>query len=216
MIKEERFSFGISPIGTFQKPMICLWAANILVCPRIHVAHEDVHYAQNDRRMRKMLIFYIDLVLKTSFMGASERVSVHSCIDLSVGCEGNHEPFCQEHQRMRKATRKKPVRKAAARRTTRKAAPRKAAKRKTGRPGVKAWSAAELSMLKKSYKSTTATAIAKRLRRSLSSVKAKIRVLGLSKPKAARKAAPKRKAAAKRRPAKRKAAAKKKPARRKR
>ncbi len=111
---------------------------------------------------------------------------------------------------MRKATRKKPARKAAARKTVRKAAPRKGAKKRTGRSGVKPWSAAELSMLKKSYKATTATAIAKRLRRSLSSVKAKIRVLGLSKPKAARKAAPKRKAAAKRKPAK------KKPARRKR
>jgi len=100
---------------------------------------------------------------------------------------------------MRKATKKKTTR----RKTTRKAAPRKTARqatakrksvrRKAGRPGVKPWSAAELNMLKQAYKTETAVAIAKKLKRTVSSVKAKIRVLGIAKPKSARKAAPRRK-----------------------
>ena len=132
---------------------------------------------------------------------------------------------------MRKATRKKATRKAAPRKTTRKvAAKRKTVRKKVGRPGVKPWSAAEISMLKKAYKTTTATAIARKLRRTVSSVKAKIRVLGVSKPKSARKAAPKRKvrrkatarkpvarkASRKAAPKRKKTAAKRKPARKRR
>ena len=63
------------------------------------------------------------------------------------------------------------------------------------RRGVKLWTRAEVARLKTAYKSTTATAIARELRRSPAAVKAKIRVLGLSKPATRKKAAPKRKAA---------------------
>jgi len=91
---------------------------------------------------------------------------------------------------MRKATPRKPV--------------KKVAKKTTPRRRIKAWTAAETSMLKKSYKSMTTSQIARRLKRSLASVQTKVRILGLSKgrPKKAnvKRTAPKRtfKAATKR------------------
>ena len=80
---------------------------------------------------------------------------------------------------MRKATKK----------TVRKAKAKKPAVRK----GAKAWAAAEVSTLRKAYKTKTATELAKMFRRSVSSVKAKARSLKLKKAKV-KKAAPKRKA----------------------
>jgi len=95
-------------------------------------------------------------------------------------------------------------------RSARKKATRKTTvRRKPGvRKGAKAWTAAETTMLKREYKTHSATEIAKMLRRSVSSVKAKARTLGLKKP-VRRKAAPKKrttpkKAAARKTVAKRK------------
>lgn len=106
----------------------------------------------------------------------------------------------------------------AKKKATKKKATKKVARKKPSktRKGAKLWSAADVSTLRKMYKSNTNTVIARKLRRSVGSVAAKARSLGLKKPvrKAAKKkAAPKRKAA-KRRPAKKKAA-KRKPAKKK-
>lgn len=93
----------------------------------------------------------------------------------------------------------------------RKPAKKKAAKKKAA-PKAKPWTAAQVSMLRKLYKSTLTTAqIAKRLKRTLSAVQAKARALGLkkkvvkkvtkkkvAKKKVAKKKATKRKVAKKR------------------
>lgn len=96
------------------------------------------------------------------------------------------------------------------RRATRKPARRAKAKGPAVRKGPKAWTAAEVTQLRRSYRYKTASELAKILRRSLSSVKAKARALGLRKAKpkrtttkrktvTKRKAAPKRRTAARRR-----------------
>ncbi len=89
----------------------------------------------------------------------------------------------------------------ARRKTTRK----KTTKTARVRKGAKAWAAAEVAMLKRAYKTQSATQIAKTLRRSVSSVKAKARTLGLRKParrRAATKGTTVRRKAAARRPRK--------------
>ena len=68
------------------------------------------------------------------------------------------------------------------RKATKKATTRKPKKKVAVRPGVRAWTAAEVAKLKKMYKTEPATKIAKALKRTLSSVKAKIRTLGIKKP----------------------------------
>lgn len=88
---------------------------------------------------------------------------------------------------MRKATRK-PVRKAKAKKTV-------------TRKGAKVWSSAEVTNLRKAYKTKTATELARMFRRTVSSVKAKARSLGLKKAKPAKKSAPARKAAPRRKAA---------------
>jgi len=99
---------------------------------------------------------------------------------------------------------------------------RKKAVRISGvRKGAKVWTAVEVATLRRTYKTQSATQIAKTLRRSVSSVKAKVRTLGLKKKvqakSAAKKATSRRKVAKRRTVAKkkmtRKAATKKKPAR---
>jgi len=104
---------------------------------------------------------------------------------------------------MRKARKKRVVPR---KRTAKKKVVRKV------RKGAKVWTKAEVVMLRKLYRSTPTTQIAKKLRRSTASVQAKAQTLGLRK--AVRKAATKRKAAAKRKPAK-KRVAKRKPAKKK-
>ncbi|MFQ6007908.1 MAG: hypothetical protein ACE5K8_03055 [Candidatus Zixiibacteriota bacterium] len=98
-------------------------------------------------------------------------------------------------------------------RSARKKATRKTtAKRPKVRKGAKAWSSAEIATLRQAYRTKSATEIAKMLRRTVSSVKAKARTLKLRKPvrrkaagkkatkkKATRKATAKRKGAVKRR-----------------
>jgi len=131
---------------------------------------------------------------------------------------------------MRKATKKKPVKrtaKKATRKTTRKVAAKKTARkpaakttRKVGvRKGAKLWTKAEESQLRTMYKTKTTPEIAKALGRSVSSVKSKARALGLKKPASARrktaakKTTTRRKATAARTTTRKKAPAKKKPAR---
>lgn len=100
-----------------------------------------------------------------------------------------------------RSAKKKPARKKA---TTRKVAVR---------PGAKAWTAAETAKLKKAYKTNSASEIAKMLKRSISSVKAKIRTLGLKKPnwrKAAAKKTTTKKATTRKKAATKKKAAPKK------
>lgn len=97
----------------------------------------------------------------------------------------------------------------------RKAAPKKAARKtvrkvRRTRKGAKLWTATEVKMLRKMYKSTSAPDIAKKLKRTVSSVRSKAVALSLKKAAMRRKAAPKRKVAPKR-----KTAAKKKTVRRK-
>jgi hypothetical protein len=102
---------------------------------------------------------------------------------------------------VRKATaRKKPAARKTARKvmrkTTRKAAPKRSTKKVTKKKatkragGAKLWTPMEVKMLKQAYKNTSTTEIAKKLKRSLSSVRSKAVALSL------KKAAPKRKAAA--------------------
>jgi len=79
------------------------------------------------------------------------------------------------------------------------------------RKGAKAWTASETATLKTGYKTQTTTQIAKTLRRSVSSVKAKARTLGLKKRK--RKKAAVKKTTARRKVAVRKIATRRKPAR---
>ncbi|HWR81814.1 MAG TPA: hypothetical protein VN285_00775 [Candidatus Deferrimicrobium sp.] len=82
------------------------------------------------------------------------------------------------------------------RRVTRRATRVKLVRRPGRRRGVKAWSPADVAALKRGYKVHSASSVAKSLKRSISSVKAKIRVLGLLKGrrrKAAGKKGPARK-----------------------
>ena len=84
----------------------------------------------------------------------------------------------------------------------RKAAPKKkaAAKKKVVRKvrkGAKAWTRADVALLRKLYKSTSTTQIAKKLKRSVASVQAKAQTLGLKK--AARRKVAKRKPARRKR-----------------
>ena len=74
---------------------------------------------------------------------------------------------------MRKAKKKKAAPK-------RKAAAKKPAVRKV-RKGAKAWTAAQVAVLRKLYKSTPTAKIARQLRRTVASVQAKARALGLKK-----------------------------------
>ena len=97
--------------------------------------------------------------------------------------------------------------------TKKKPARKKATTKKVGRKGVKAWTAAETATLKKAYKTHSATEIAKMLRRTVSSVKAKARTLGLKKPNWRKTAA--KKTPAKRKPTQRRAVTKRAPARKK-
>ena len=113
---------------------------------------------------------------------------------------------------MRKATKKR-------------ATVKKVAKKAGGRKRAKEWTREDVAMLRKAYRTTPTREIAKKLRRTLASVQAKARSLGLKKPvvkKAAKKKVAKKKAArktakrkvakkkvAKKRPAKKKAAKKK-------
>jgi len=99
----------------------------------------------------------------------------------------------------------------------RKAAPKKkaAAKKKVVRKvrkGAKAWTKADVVLLRKLYKTTSTTQIARKLKRSVASVQAKAQTLGLKK--AVRKKVAKKKVVAKRKPARRKVA-RKKPAKKK-
>lgn len=104
----------------------------------------------------------------------------------------------------KKVATKKAVRKVT-RRTTRKAAPKRAtkkvARKKTAKRagGAKLWTAAEVKMLRTAYKNMATSEIAKKLRRSLSSVRSKAVALSL------KKAAPKRKAVSGRRTTRKKA-----------
>lgn len=70
-------------------------------------------------------------------------------------------------------------------------ATKKAAKKKTAgravRAGAKAWDQQDVRQLRSLYDTHTAQQIAKILGRSLASVKAKIRTLGLKKPPAAQR-----------------------------
>ena len=95
----------------------------------------------------------------------------------------------------------------AKRKTTR----RKPAKKLRVRKGAKAWTASETATLKMGYKTHTTTQIAKTLRRSVSSVKAKARTLGLKKRKPKKTAV--KKTTARRKVAVRKTATRRKPAR---
>ena len=93
------------------------------------------------------------------------------------------------------------------RKARKKAAPRRkpATRRKVVRrvrKGAKAWTSAEVATLRKLYRSMPASKIARMLKRSLASVQAKARTLGLRK-------AAKRRAPAKRKPARRRVARKK-------
>ena len=108
-------------------------------------------------------------------------------------------------RRAKKATRKKATR-------------RKATKRRklTHVAGKAVWTKAEVSTLRKMYRNTPNAEIAKKLGKTVGSVAAKARSLGLKKAK--RKAATKKKATrrkAARRPARRKKATKKKATRKK-
>jgi hypothetical protein len=76
----------------------------------------------------------------------------------------------------------------------RKALKKKAAVRKAHKGAAKNWSAAEVKMLRTMFKTTPTPEIAKRLRRTLSSVRSKAVAMSLKKAPR-KKAAPKRKAA---------------------
>ncbi|MFZ5981249.1 MAG: hypothetical protein ACOYVF_11520 [Candidatus Zixiibacteriota bacterium] len=109
------------------------------------------------------------------------------------------------------------------RKATKKATKKKVVRKKTAGK-AKVWTAAEIATLKKLYKTTATSKIAKQLKRSLSSVQTKARSLGLkksvvkkaakkvtkkvAKKKVVKKAAPKKKAVSKKKTAKK--AAKKK------
>ena len=91
----------------------------------------------------------------------------------------------------------------------RKAAPRKAARKtvrkvRRTRKGAKLWTATEVKMLRKMYRGTSAPDIAKKLKRTVSSVRSKAVALSLKKAAVRRKAAPKRKATAKKKTVRRK------------
>ena len=76
----------------------------------------------------------------------------------------------------------------------RKAAPKRVAKksRAPGKGGTRAWTAAEIKMLRATFKQTVTREIAKKLKRTLSSVRSKAVALSLRKAPA-RKAAPRAK-----------------------
>jgi hypothetical protein len=97
------------------------------------------------------------------------------------------------------------------RRAKRKTTRKKPVKKPRVRKGAKAWMATETATLKKAYKTQTTTQIAKTLRRSVSSVKAKARTLGLKKRRPKRVAA--KKTTARRKVAVRKTVTRRKPAR---
>lgn len=87
---------------------------------------------------------------------------------------------------------------------------KKAAVRKPHKGAAKTWSAAEVKMLRTMFKTTPTPEIAKRLKRTLSSVRSKAVAMSLKKgarkKAAVKKAAPKRKVVAKKAaPMKRKA-----------
>jgi DNA-binding NarL/FixJ family response regulator len=92
----------------------------------------------------------------------------------------------------RKAARRKTVKRKTARRKT-------ARKKPATRKGAKLWSPAEVKALRQMYKGTPTPEIAKKMRRTVSSVRSKAVALGL------KKAAMRKKKAAKRKVAKRKA-----------
>lgn len=94
----------------------------------------------------------------------------------------------------------------------RKALKKKAAVRKAHKGAAKTWSAAEVKMLRTMFKTTATPEIAKRLKRTLSSVRSK--AVAMSLKKASRKKAAVKKAAPKRKAAVRKAAPMKKRGRR--
>jgi hypothetical protein len=94
----------------------------------------------------------------------------------------------------------------------RKVLKKKAAVRRTHKGAAKAWSAAEVKMLRTMFKTTATPEIAKRLKRTLSSVRSK--AVAMSLKKASRKKAVVKKAAPKRKVAVRKAAPMKKRGRR--
>jgi hypothetical protein len=81
----------------------------------------------------------------------------------------------------------------------RKALKKKAAVRKPHKGAAKTWSAAEVKMLRTMFKTTATPEIAKRLKRTLSSVRSKAVAMSLKKGSrrkaAVKKAGPKRKAA---------------------
>ena len=110
---------------------------------------------------------------------------------------------------MVKKAKKKVARKTTARKT-------KAVARTKTRPGVKLWTKEEVALLRKLYRTTSSTEIAKKLKRTVGSVRAKALMLKLKKAAVRRKAAPKKKTTARRKPtARRKTTAKRKTARRK-
>jgi len=107
------------------------------------------------------------------------------------------------------------------RKAKKRAVPKKKAVVRKVRKGAKAWTAADIAMLRKMYRTTPTRSLARQMKRSAASLQAKARALGLKKAvvkKAAkkvakRKAAPKRKAGARRKAApKRIAAARRKAA----
>ena len=73
-------------------------------------------------------------------------------------------------------------------RRARKATKKKVAKKRSSKR-AKVWTAADVAMLRKMYRTTATKEIAKTLRRTVASVQAKARTLGLKKPvrKAAKK-----------------------------
>ncbi len=93
------------------------------------------------------------------------------------------------------------------RKIKKRAAGKKAARKRTGKTATKAkkttrkrrirlWTAKEISVLRKAYKTTPTKEIAKELKRTVIAVRGKAVTLGLKK-RAIKKAAPKRKKAAK-------------------
>ena len=79
--------------------------------------------------------------------------------------------------------------------TKRKATVKKVAKKAGGRKRAKDWTREDVAILRKAYRTTPTREIAKTLKRSLASVQAKARSLGLKKPvvkKATKKAAKKK------------------------
>ncbi len=94
-------------------------------------------------------------------------------------------------------------------RKARKATPRKkTTKKKAVRVGAKAWTAAEVSRLRKLYSTKTTAEIARALSRTHAAVAGKARALGLKKPKTWKPPTARKSETAKRTPSRRTAGSK--------